>query len=310
MGYNLWLDEIRNVEEYYSRRIGSRFMDGQMMFGDVGDEESLSFIIDGVRKTDLTLDEIDSFICGFKNLEDLRRHFRLFDEFRDLADKPGRLIIASKFDNIDKFQVIYNNPFLQKCAMNIREKRKNGLPEFLDRTPEMRRYVERLAGYAVGSDSNMLITNSTLFPPHVKRALNYYALCVNDNDKAGAITNFENLFGYCMNYKTLRGFVIWEQNYLERKRKEEKNREPMSEKAAIYRQMEYERELRSTPLDSSIMQDIDGMRDETGNIDLDRVYSQYDFDDIHAHSTRELQALGFLPIDDNSSVTGKGPKKK
>ncbi len=310
MGYNLWLGERRELEDYYSRRLGIRSMDGQMMIGDSCDEESLAFIIDGVRKTDFTLDEIDSFICGFKNLEDLRRYLRLFDEYESVADKAGRLYIASKYDNIDKFKVIYNNPFLQKCAMNIRNKRKDGVPEFLDRTPEMRKYVERMAKYAVNSGTSNSIVNSSLFPPHVQKSLRYYALCVNDNDKNGASTNFENLFGYCMNYKTLRGFAVWEQEYLERQRSERKTNSSRSEKTQVYRKMQYEEELRFTPLDSQMMQEIDGMRDEDGNIDLDQVYSQFDFDDIHANSSRELQALGFLPTDDFGSTDGKVHRKK
>lgn len=308
MGYNLWIGEKKELEDYYLRRVGSRSLDGQIMFGDVGDEESLSFVIDGVRKTELTLDEIDSFTCGFKNLGDLRRHFKLFDEYRELAQKSGRLIIASNYDNVDKFQVIYDNAFLQKCAMSIRDKRKKGLPEYLDRTPEMRKYVERLVQYAIDGDSSILITNSSLFPPHVKKTLSYYALCVNDKDMIGASTNLENLFGYCMNYKTLRGFVVWEQEYLEKKSKERSGRGVRSEKSQVYKQMLYEEELRARPLETAMLVEIDGMRDDDGNIDYDRVYSMYDLDDIHAHSKRDLQALGFMPPEDFSAGTGKRRK--
>lgn len=310
MGYNLWLASRRELEEYYYKRMGNRYVDGQLMLGDSILSEPLELIIDGKRKRDFTLDEIDSFVCGFKNLDDVRRHFRLFDEYKDFADNEGRLYIASKYDNIDKFQVIYNNPLLKKCAMLIREKRRNGLPEFLDRTPEMRNYVKTLVGYAVSKNSESFIIDSSLLPPHVQKKLRYYVEGINNNDQQMANANFEELFGYCMNYKTLRAFVIIEEKYLERVAKRRADlRSRKSEEAAVRRQMMYEYDLRSTPLDSPILAKIDNMRDEDGNIDFDRVYSQYDFDDIHSQPSRELQALGIIPMDDGGSKK-KGHKKK
>lgn len=302
MGYNLWLSEEADLKEYYSRRMGSRSLDGQIMLGDSGDEESLSFVIDGVRKTELTLDEIDSFICGFTDLDDLRRHLALFDEWHDIADKKGRLIIASRYENIDKYQVIYNNRFLQRCAMVIRNKRKNKEPEYLDQNTEMRNYAERFVSYALDSEARKSLLESNLLPPLVKQNINAYAISKVTGNSVGVLECFDRLFKNLMNYKTLRGIVIWESKFLE-----EKNMSFVDdmdpELVSVYRQMLDDENERRRPLKSDVLTQIDSMRDEEGNIDYDRVYGEFDADEIYSRNKSDLQVLGFLPKEE------KGPRK-
>ena len=309
MGYNLWLGKVDDIKDYYSRRAGSRALDGQIMLDDKGDEESLSFVINGVRKTELTLDEIDSFFCGFRDLTDLRRYLNLFEEYEDIADKDGRLIIASRYGKIDKYEIVYDNPFLQRCAMAIRNKRKNNEPEYLDRTEELRLFVERFAQYALDGHARTSMIQSKLFPPKVKENLNFYAMNTISRDEDGAKERFDRLFANLCNYKTLRGAVIWEREFL----KEHKNflvDEEDLDIVEVYEQMAEEESLRTTPLETEMLTEIDSMRDEEGNIDFDRVFSQIDNDDIYAHSKRDLQALGLLPRDDYEADTNKGSRRK
>lgn len=306
MGYNLWLGEEADLKEYYSRRMGSRSLGGQIMLGDSGDEESLSFVIDGVRKTELTLDEIDSFICGFTDLDDLRRHLALFDEWSDVASQKGRLIIASRYENIDKYQVVYNNRFLQRCAMVIRNKRKNNEPEYLDQTTEMRNYAERFVEYVLNPEAKKSLLESKLLHPIVKQNINAYAINKVTGNKAGMEESFDRLFKNLMNYKTLRGTVIWESKYLEEKDMPfTDDMDP--ELVSVYRQMLDDENARRRPLKSDLLTHIDSMRDEDNNIDFDQVYGQYDTDDIYSRNRSDLQVLGFLPKDNSDDV--KAPRK-
>ena len=107
-------------------------------------------------------------------------------------------------------------------------------------------------------------------------------------DEDGAKERFDRLFANLCNYKTLRGAVIWEREFL----KEHKNflvDEEDLDIVEVYEQMAEEESLRTTPLETEMLTEIDSMRDEEGNIDFDRVFSQFDNDDIYAHSKRDLQ---------------------
>ena len=310
MGYDLWLGKVEDIKDFYEKREGSHALDGQMMIGENKVEESLTFVINGVAKTELTLDEIDSFICGFDDLEDLRRYFKLFEEYEDVASKEGKLIIASRYGKIDKYQVVYGDRFLQRCAMVIRNKRNNGEPEYLDRTEELRLFTERFAQYALDGNARNMMIQSNLFPPKVKDNLNFYALNTISKNEDGARDRFDRLFANLCNYKTLRGAVIWEREFL----KEHKNAltdDMDPEILEIYEQIAEEERLRTTPLETEMLTEIDSMRDEEGRIDFDRVFSQFDNDEIYAHSKRDLRALGlfkedeYTPSDDDNKVPRK-----
>ena len=316
MGFNLWLDSYRNIENYYLRRFDGRTAYGQIMLGDSANNGPLFLNIDGVYKCDFTLDEIDSFTSGCKDLEDVRNNFSKFGGYENIALHLGSLYIASKSDNIGKYQVVYNSPLLKKCAMVIREKRQKHLPEFLDRTPELQAYVQKLANYAVKDITGPSIRNFSLLPPHVKAVLQQYNNSINNDRIDISERCFENLFSYCMNYKTLRAFIIWEQSYLnmelqQRQYKSTSNRKLSEEREMVYRFMLREEELRKMPVSSPVLEAIDSMRDENGNIDYDQVYSQFDVDDIYSNSDIALQSVGILPVDisDGNSKGGSTKKK-
>ena len=118
--------------------------------------------------------------------------------------------------------------------------------------------------------------------------------------------SFDRLFKNLMNYKTLRGTVIWESKYLEEKDMPfTDDMDP--ELVSVYRQMLDDENARRRPLKSDVLTHIDSMRDEDNNIDFDQVYGQYDVDDIYSRNRSDLQVLGFLPKENSDDV--KGPRK-
>lgn len=298
MAYNLWLAEYKAIQNYYSRRLDSRQLSSQIAFGDTPDDLPLSLMMDGEGREELTLDEIDSFTCCFKNLDALRRELRKYPEYRKYADRSGTLMIASRSDNIGKYRVIYHNQFLKDCADTIRRKRKHKEPLYLDRNPELEKFVRKIADYAVSQETGISLINFTILPPHVLNCIRNYRISI--LEKTGFDSKYlEMLSSYCSNYKTLRAFVVWEQDYLEMRRERiaQKRAENKEIRDEISKILLYGENLRRSPYASPIMEDIDGMRDEYGQLDLDRVYSIYDIDDIHSHSEKALQQIGILPVD-------------
>lgn len=315
MGYNLWLARESDIYDYYYRRSGGKEVFGQMMLGEDPLVYPLTLTIDGVVTDDFTLDEIDSFVCKFKDLNALKKELSKYPDYKEIALRPGELIIARKTNNINKYKVIYNNPLLANCSMVIRDKRRRGEKEFLDRSPEIEAYVKKILKYVMGDRTTYSITGSPLVPPHVQKVLRIYREHVKSRRFDSANSCFENLYNFCLNYKTLRGFIVWEQDHLEKVReqramKARATRSLNEEKNAVYDAMRYEEELRHRPYESPVLEEIDGFRDSDGNIDFDQVYSRFDLDDIHTHSKEGLQSIGILPIDSVPKDDSKGARKK
>lgn len=310
MTYNLWLADRRAIHNYYCRRLDARGLSSQMAIGDVQGDFPLPLTIDGVVKEELWLDEIDSFTCCFRNLDEVRSELRKHPEYSMFADNPGFLTIASKSDNIGKFRVIYDNEFLKECADAIRRKRRNGEPLYLDDIPEVEKFAQKIANYTVDENASMSLIGFTILPPPVLTCLKNYRISVLEN--TGARDKFFEKFShYCMNYKILRAFIIWEQDYLEMEQSKEIEqrtitRNTRSEREQIYQTMKFEEELRRMPYNDPVALDIDGMRGEDGNIDFDKVYGIYDLEDVHRLGDTTLQQLGIIPV----KLPGKGLKKK
>lgn len=310
MAYNLWLSDNKTIYHYYHRRLNSSAISGQMAIGDILEVFPLPLKIDGIVKEDLWLDEIDSFTCCFRNLDDVRSALRIHSDYRNFADNPGSLMIASSSDDIGKFRVIYDNEFLKECADTIRRKRRNKEPLYLDDTPKVKEFVQKILDYAVLEDTAMSLTNFTILPHPILMCLKNYRVSVLENI-GFRDQYFDEFSHYCRNYKILRAFVLFEQDYLKKtSSKEEEKRittdNDFREREFVYQMMMREEELRRTPCSSPIADTIDSMRDENGSIDFDKVYGIYDLEDIHGLDDTTLQQLGIIPV----KLPGKEPKRK
>lgn len=315
MGYSLWIDDRQDIERFYSRREGFGFSNDQIMIGD-SVFRPLLLEIDGVLKCDFSLEEIDSFTCGCSDFEEARSLLLCYGNSDNINPNIGTLFIVSSKSVIGKYQVVYDSPLLKSCADSILYKRKRGLPEYLDRTAIVLEQVRKIIGYTDNMEAYQSILQSEILHPKARAALRR---CVNSrtdrnctiDDRRNALDDFTK---YCLNYKTFRSFIIWEQKYLNYKKEQAaiKRRDTIKEIKEVYEATFKREEARRQALDSSVLESVNAMRDENGNLKFDQIWSLYDFDDIYARSAEKLKSLGILPDDYNTDGDSKnaGTRRK
>ena len=315
MGYSLWIDDRQDIERFYSRREGFGFNNDQIMIGD-SVFRPLLLEIDGISKCDFSLEEIDSFTCGCSGFDEARSLLICYGNSNNINPNIGTLFIVSSKSVVGKYQVVYDSPLLKSCADSILYKRKMGLPEYLDRTDMVLNQVKKIIRYTYDKETYKSILQSEILHPKARMSL---MRCVNSrNDKActdeDRINALDDFTKYCLNYKTFRSFIIWEQKYLNYKKEQAtiKRRNTIKEINEVYEAMFRDEEARRQPLDSPVLESIDTMRDENGNLKFDQIWSLYELDDIYSRSTEKLKSLGILPDGYNTNGDSKnaGTRRK
>ena len=308
MGYSLWIDDRQDIERFYSRREGFGFNNDQIMIGD-SVFRPLLLEIDGISKCDFSLEEIDSFTCGCSDFEEARSLLICYGNSNNINPNIGTLFIVSSKSVVGKYQVVYDSPLLKSCADSILYKRKMGLPEYLDRTDMVLNQVKKIIRYTDDKETYKSILQSEILHPKARMSL---MRCVNSrNDKActdeDRINALDDFTKYCLNYKTFRSFIIWEQKYLNYKKEQAtiKRRNTIKEINEVYEAMFRDEEARRQPLDSPVLESIDTMRDENGNLKFDQIWSLYELDDIYSRSAEKLKTLGILPDGYNTNGDSK-----
>lgn len=315
MGYSLWIDDRQDIERFYSRREGFGFNNDQIMIGD-SVFRPLLLEIDGISKCDFSLEEIDSFTCGCSGFDEARSLLICYGNSNNINPNIGTLFIVSSKSVVGKYQVVYDSPLLKSCADSILYKRKMGLPEYLDRTDMVLNQVKKIIRYTDDKETYKSILQSEILHPKARMSL---MRCVNsrndktctDEDRINALDDFTK---YCLNYKTFRSFIIWEQKYLNYKKEQAtiKRRNTIKEINEVYEAMFRDEAARRQPLDSPVLESIDTMRDENGNLKFDQIWSLYELDDIYSRSAEKLKTLGILPDDYNTNGDSKnaGTRRK
>lgn len=315
MGYSLWIDDRQDIERFYSRREGFGFNNDQIMIGD-SVFRPLLLEIDGISKCDFSLEEIDSFTCGCSGFDEARSLLICYGNSNNINPNIGTLFIVSSKSVVGKYQVVYDSPLLKSCADSILYKRKMGLPEYLDRTDMVLNQVKKIIRYTDDKETYKSILQSEILHPKARMSL---MRCVNSrNDKActdeDRINALDDFTKYCLNYKTFRSFIIWEQKYLNYKKEQAtiKRRNTIKEINEVYEAMFRDEEARRQPLDSPVLESIDTMRDENGNLKFDQIWSLYELDDIYSRSAEKLKTLGILPDGYNTNGDSKnaGTRRK
>ena len=315
MGYSLWIDDRQDIERFYSRREGFGFNNDQIMIGD-SVFRPLLLEIDGISKCDFSLEEIDSFTCGCSGFDEARSLLICYGNSNNINPNIGTLFIVSSKSVVGKYQVVYDSPLLKSCADSILYKRKMGLPEYLDRTDMVLNQVKKIIRYTDDKETYKSILQSEILHPKARMSL---MRCVNSrNDKActdeDRINALDDFTKYCLNYKTFRSFIIWEQKYLNYKKEQAtiKRRNTIKEINEVYEAMFRDEKARRQPLDSPVLESIDTMRDENGNLKFDQIWSLYELDDIYSRSAEKLKTLGILPDDYNTNGDSKnvGTRRK
>lgn len=314
MGYSLWIDDRQDIERFYSRREGFGFNNDQIMIGD-SVFRPLLLEIDGISKCDFSLEEIDSFTCGCSDFEEARSLLTRYGNSNNINPNIGTLFIVSSKSVVGKYQAVYDSPLLKSCADSILYKRKMGLPEYLDRTAIVLEQVRKIIGYTDNREAYQSILQSEILHPKARAALRR---CVNSrtdrdctaDDRRNALDDFTK---YCLNYKTFRSFIIWEQKYLNYKKEQAaiKRRDTIKEIKEVYEATFKGEAARRQALDSPVLESVNAMRDENGDLMFDPVWALFDLDEIYSRSPKKLVALGILPYDytDEDSKDAKVHRK-
>lgn len=284
----LWFDsDHRAIESYYARRSGGNLRSTQMAIGDNSSVNPLLLRFGDSLKDEMTLDEIDSVLCGFKDEKAFRAYLKKYSVYDGINCSGSLVITGYKNGDIKLYKVIFNNPFLKNCASIIGAKRRNGTKEkdlFLDRNDEdIKNYIKKIAQYAVGKNTGESLRSFYILPPHVKQVLREYKEKVEAKDDMGKQSCFERLFGYCMNYKTLRAFVIWESKHKE----EEHARRSDAARLAAARRYDMEGIVAAYEFDSGVQKEREAMGGNDfwmfgpdGQLNPDAVHGVFDLGDL------------------------------
>lgn len=285
----LWFNPgYREIESYYARRTGGNLRNAQMAIGDNSDVKPLLLRFGDSLKDEITLDEIDSVLCGFNDEKAFRAYLEKYSVYDGINSSGSLTITGYKNGDVKYYEVIFNNPFLKKYASIIGAKRRDGTKEkelFLDRNDEdIKNYIKKIAQYAVGKNTGESLRSFDILPPHVKQVLREYKEKVEAKDDAGKHSCFERLFGYCMNYKTLRAFVIWESKH---KAEEHARRSDAAQRAAAARRDVIERIAVADEFALGVQTEREGMGANAfwmfgpnGQLDPDAVHGVYDLSDL------------------------------
>lgn len=284
----LWFDsDHRAIESYYARRSGGNLRSTQMAIGDNSSVNPLLLRFGDSLKDEMTLDEIDSVLCGFKDEKAFRAYLKKYSVYDGINCSGSLVITGYKNGDIKLYKVIFNNPFLKNCASIIGAKRRNGTKEkdlFLDRNDEdIKNYIKKIAQYAVGKNTGESLLSFYILPPHVKQVLREYKEKVEAKDDMGKQSCFERLFGHCMNYKTLRAFVIWESKHKE----EEHAKKVAAAQLGEARKKDMADLLEADKFASYVQKEREDigpndswMFDSKGRLDPEAVYGVYDLGDL------------------------------
>lgn len=300
MSYCMWLSNAKNVEEYLSRNTNFRSINDQLMIGDDVFDLPVQITVKGAEKYKLNLDELDYFVSGCKNFEDLVHKILKDPVYQGRKPDPNaRLIVVSNRNIINKYQPIYNNPFLHRCSEIMIEKRRQQSPEYLDMDDELKEYVGKILKYLTSPSTQQSLLDYDKISPKVNAVLKTYKAHY-DNKKYNELQKDKDLLTlYCCNYKTLRSFVLWETKVLEqRNQKRQETRKQNDEAREDYRINLRNRYQEADRVPTEEEERLEELRHQDGSFDMDEVYAMYDLDDLHA------SGLGMLGQDEGK-VKGK-----
>ena len=304
MGYHLWNGTMESVRRYYD--YGEYDSDQIDMFNDTVYDVAMPISINGISS--FSLEEIDALTTRFKSEEDFRNWLNK-TKCLSLTEKLGHIMITHKYKGLKEDAVVYNSPLLARCAEEVKSKKNNGYKEndiWLSRSDELLKLAKRIAKYLENEDIRGGILQLE-FIPALKEGLIGYARSCELGTQKNDSENFEAIYMGCLRYSSLRKFVVWEKQYLlDKKLAKEKERENQRENEKEETRLQ---EMRERPFKSSVVQAIDEMRTPTGEIDMDRVWSVMDVDDVYSSDIDDLNYVGLKTYDKKTTTDNKTGKK-
>lgn len=282
MGYRLWCREFENID------LSSSLIPAQLdMFGDEVKERARAITIDG--RDEFNIEDIDSLTSLFKNEDEFRMWLISMGYFEN--DLDSHIVLTHKYKGLKEDYVVYNNSFLGKCAREVQKKKLNGALDsdiWLERTDEIISFARGITRYLRNVDTrNELLELG--FAPGLYNGLLEYSGFQKDE-------SFNMIVNGCLRYRDLRKLVVFE---------DKKRNLREREFAQILESDIVDRELRCSPIKSSIIEDVYNTRDSLGEIDWEQVFNSISADDLFRRENfTDLQRVGYFKSYETRKSTG------
>ena len=282
MGYRLWCGEFENID------LSSSLIPAQLdMFGGEVRESARAITIDG--RDEFNIEDIDSLTTLFRDEDEFRLWLISTGDFEN--DLDSHIVLTHKYKGLKEDYVVYNNPLLRKCAREVQKMRLRGFLDseiWLERTEKIVSFARGITRYLRDCDARDELLELGLSPSLYNGLLEYSSLREDES--------FNMIVNGCLRYRDLRKLIVWE------------------DKRRVLREMELvqilgsdiaDRELKSSPIKSPIIEEIYNTRDSLGEIDWERVFNTISADDLFRRENfTDLQRVGYFKSYETRKSTG------
>ncbi len=282
MGYRLWFGEFENID------LSSSLIPAQLdMFGGEVRESARAITIDG--RDEFNIEDIDSLTTLFRDEDEFRLWLISTGDFEN--DLDSHIILTHKYKGLKEDYVVYNNPLLRKCAREVQKMRLRGFLDseiWLERTEKIVSFARGITRYLRDCDARDELLELGLSPSLYNGLLEYSSLREDES--------FNMIVNGCLRYRDLRKLIVWE------------------DKRRVLREMELaqilesdivDRELKSSPIKSPIIEDVYNTRDSLGEIDWEQVFNSISADDLFRRDNfTDLQRVGYFKSYETRKSTG------
>lgn len=282
MGYRLWFGEFENID------LSSSLIPAQLdMFGGEVRESARAITIDG--RDEFNIEDIDSLTTLFRDEDEFRLWLISTGDFEN--DLDSHIVLTHKYKGLKEDYVVYNNSFLGKCAREVQKMRLRGFLDsdiWLERTDEIISFARGITRYLRNVDTRNELLELGLAPSLYNGLLEYSSLREDES--------FNMIVNGCLRYRDLRKLIVWE------------------DKRRVLREMELvqilgsdiaDRELKSSPIKSPIIEEIYNTRDFLGEIDWEQVFNSISADDLFRRENfTDLQRVGYFKSYETRKSTG------
>lgn len=282
MGYRLWFGEFENID------LSSSLIPAQLdMFGGEVRESARAITIDG--RDEFNIEDIDSLTTLFRDEDEFRLWLISTGDFEN--DLDSHIVLTHKYKGLKEDYVVYNNPLLRKCAREVQKMRLRGFLDseiWLERTEKIVSFARGITRYLRDCDARDELLELGLAPSLYNGLLEYSSLREDES--------FNMIVNGCLRYRDLRKLIVWE------------------DKRRVLREMELaqilesdivDRELKSSPIKSQIIEDVYNTRDSLGEIDWEQVFNSISADDLFRRENfTDLQRVGYFKSYETRKSTG------
>lgn len=282
MGYRLWFGEFENID------LSSSLIPAQLdMFGGEVRESARAITIDG--RDEFNIEDIDSLTTLFRDEDEFRLWLISTGDFEN--DLDSHIVLTHKYKGLKEDYVVYNNPLLRKCAREVQKMRLRGFLDseiWLERTEKIVSFARGITRYLRDNDMRDELLELGLSPSLYNGLLEYSSLREDES--------FNMIVNGCLRYRDLRKLIVWED-------KRRVLRE--IELAQILESDIVDRELKSSPIKSPIIEDVYNTRDSLGEIDWEQVFNSISADDLFRRENfTDLQRVGYFKSYETRKSTG------